>query len=294
MHFCYVDESGDTGTLASPTHPIQPVLVILGVALDHTHLAALTHEFIDLKARFSPALASRLSGRFDILLHEAKGTALRKEALSSSRRESRRALGFLDHVVTLLEKHEAKVFGRVWIKALRYPMDGNAVFTSSMQAICGCFERYLTQRGDCGLVIADSRSPGQNVPVAFSIFTQKFQAAGDAFGRILEMPTFGHSDNHVGLQLADLVVSGLIFPMAVVAYCTGRVENLHVRPGYQVLRQRFGPRLKRLQFRYQKPDGRWAGGITVSDALGRRSGSLLFGDPPTSPPAEAPTPDAQP
>jgi hypothetical protein len=32
------------------------------------------------------------------------------------------------------------------------------------------------------------------------------------------MPTFGHSENHAGLQLADLVCSALLFPMAMDAY----------------------------------------------------------------------------
>lgn len=32
------------------------------------------------------------------------------------------------------------------------------------------------------------------------------------------MPLFAHSDNHVGLQVADLLASTLVFPMAAAAY----------------------------------------------------------------------------
>lgn len=68
----------------------------------------------------------------------------------------------------------------------------------------------------------------------------------------------------------------MLFPLAVDAYCAGRVVNLHVRPRYDRLRSRFGDGLRRLQHRDPVPGGRWRGGITVCDALGRRSGGWLF------------------
>lgn len=63
------------------------------------------------------------------------------------------------------------------------------------------------------------------------------------------MPTFGHSENHAGLQLADLVCSALLFPMAVNAYCAGAIASVHVRPEYVVLRDRYAARLEALQHR---------------------------------------------
>ncbi len=77
-------------------------------------------------------------------------------------------------------------------------------------------------------MVIDSSAPKLNSAMAHSIFTQKFKATGDSYGRMLEMPTFGHSENHVGLQLADLLASGLLFPMASHCYCTGHVQNVHV------------------------------------------------------------------
>jgi hypothetical protein len=90
------------------------------------------------------------------------------------------------------------------------------------------------------------------------------------------MPTFGHSENHVGIQIADLLCSALLFPMAAQAYCTGHVCSIHVKPEYALLRTHFGPRLRGLQHRYQNASGRSVGGIVVGDYLTSRSGSHLF------------------
>jgi hypothetical protein len=126
------------------------------------------------------------------------------------------------------------------------------------------------------MVVADNRSPAQNTKVAHSIFTQKFKAAGDRLDRILEMPTFGVSDNHAGIQIADMLSSALLFPMAIDGYCAGHISSLHVRPGYAIMRQRWGDRLRKLQYQYQDPAGKQRGGFVVSDQLTQRhSGYLL-------------------
>lgn len=78
----------------------------------------------------------------------------------------------------------------------------------------------------------DSRSTRQNIQAAHSIFTQKFKASGDSYPSIMEAPAFGHSDNHAGLQLSDLICSGFLWPMAMHAYCEGKVASIHVRPDY--------------------------------------------------------------
>src|SRR5467141_3622389 len=114
-----------------------------------------------------------------------------------------------------------------------------------MQTICETFENLLSTAGDSGMVICDSRDPFKNAEVSHSIFTQKFKAGGDQYPHLVEMPTFGHSENHVGLQIADVLCSALLFPMACYVYCTGYVHNLHVRPGFAVLKARYGGRLER-------------------------------------------------
>ena len=59
MFVCYLDESGDTGTLASPTSRVQPVLCILALSLDLDRLRDFTFDFINLKTKFFP-------GRFPV------------------------------------------------------------------------------------------------------------------------------------------------------------------------------------------------------------------------------------
>jgi hypothetical protein len=66
--------------------------------------------------------------------------------------------------------------------------------------------------------------------------------------------------------------------LAAAAYCQGHVSSLHVRAGFAILGARYGRRLQALQHRYWDK-GAYRGGLTVSDAIGRRPGRLLFGPP---------------
>ncbi len=275
-----MDESGDTRNLpATPPHGhVTPVLVVAGVVIDQRMLESLTREFIKLKTRFYPRLVRHSSHRLGRILPEIKGADIRRSLRVGARRKNRRqALFFLDAFMDMLEYHDAKIFGRVWVKEIGGPCDDRATYTFSVQAVCGDFQNLLESRGDTGLVIADSRSPTPNAAVAHSIFTQKFKTDGDRYPHILEMPTFGHSQNHAGLQVADLLCSALLFPMATHCYCTGYVKNVHVDPGFGALAERYGTRLYAMQHRYEDDDERRRGGITVSDPLGHRSGKALFG-----------------
>ncbi|HZZ42155.1 MAG TPA: DUF3800 domain-containing protein [Tepidisphaeraceae bacterium] len=283
MKVCYIDEAGCTGALPSATSSIQPVFVIAAMAIDQENIAPFTHDFLSIKARFFPKLALQARRKFDLLLMETKGADLRRQILSTSRNERRHAIGFLDQVITLIEGHQAKLFGRVWIKGIAQPLDGTAVYTSSVQSICRCFQNHLEQVNDHGIVIADSRNKPKNAIVSHSIFTQKFKASGDEYSRLMEMPTFGHSENHVGLQVCDLICSALLFPIAGAAYCDGSVSSIHVNAKYGVLRERYGQRLMRLQHRFSTL-GQARGGFIVSDAIGGKSGAFLFSDRPKSAP----------
>ena len=274
MKICYVDESGDTGVLHSATSPIQPVFSIVGVIVDHANLQSMTTDFLDLKGRFFPG-RGYLHEYLNRILREIKGSELRKKAADTSRRERRHAFGFLDGVVFLLEKYQVRLIGRVWIKGISQPFNGRAVYTSSIQSIYTSFECCLRETDDLGVVIADSRTARTNSQVSHSIFTQKFKVGGDDYGRIIDLPTFAHSQNHSGLQLADLVCSGIVTPMAINAYCQGHVRSVHVRPGYGQIKSRYAGRIKALQYRHLDA-GRWRGGLTVSDSISQQSGGLMF------------------
>lgn len=283
MKFCYVDESGCTGMLPSATSEVQPLLVILGLIVDEHALHEFTLKFLYLKRTFFPNSQLRNGRRpdnfLDWILPEIKGADVRRQASETSKRQRRFATRFLSELLTLVEQFGCKIVGRVWVKGIGSHFDGNAVYTSSIQRLCTYFQSYLSHSMESGLLIADSRNQAANTGVSHSVFTQRFQSRGNPFVSLAELPVFGHSNNHAGLQVCDLLCSGIVFPLAVNAYCAGKVQSFHVRPGYAGMVQEHGERLKQMQYRYLDSDGRYAGGIVVSDSIAGLSGKLLFQSP---------------
>ena len=279
MRICYVDEAGCTGSLPSAISDVQPVFVLCGVDVPQTSVHRITHEFLHLKKRFYPNLAPRGATYLEWILTEIKGSELRKGAADPGRNKRRHALGFLHETLSLLETEQARISGRVWVKAIGQPVNGRSIYTFSLQYICKCFNAQLETDDDMGLLVCDSRNKALNSLASFSVFTQKFKATGDRIPRVCEMPVFGHSENHAGVQIADIMCSALLFPLAVHAYCRGAVNSIHVRD-YSFLRDRFTERLDGLQFRYS--EGRKStGGITVDDKIGLRPRSEMFPVQPT-------------
>jgi hypothetical protein len=280
MRICYVDEAGCTGSLPSPVSDVQPVFVLCGVDVPRDSIHRITHEYLHLKKRFYPNLAPRGATYLEWILTEIKGAELRKGAADPSRNKRRHALGFLHETLSLLEAEQARISGRVWVKAVGQPVNGRSVYTFSLQYICKCLNAQLEAENDAGLLVCDSRNKALNSLASFSIFTQKFKATGDTIPRVLEMPVFGHSENHAGVQIADVLCSALLFPLAVHAYCRGTVNNVHVRD-YSYLRDRFTGRLDALQYRYHEGrSGKLTGGIIVDDKIGHRPRAEMF-PPPT-------------
>ena len=279
MKICFIDEAGDLGLLRSPAHPNdQPVLIIGGLFVDVGNLANLTQDYLNLKYQFFPGLPYPSSMPLDRILPEIKGAELRKNATRGDSNQRRHAIGFLDRIFGLMRRYEVRLVARIWVKGIGARFDATPVYTSSIQGICTYFGHHLAEINDVGLCIADSRNKFKNVRVSHSIFTQKFSPAVHKHKRLAELPTFGHSENHAGLQLCDIVCSALLFPIACFAYCTGHVSNIHVQSRADALRDRYGQQLKALQYRYQNPDSfRYEGGLVVSDAIGQQNGSLMFG-----------------
>jgi hypothetical protein len=277
MFVCYVDEAGCTGVLPSATSPIQPLFCIAGLAVNLNNLVALTGEFISLKEKYFRNKLPTARPRLEYLLAEIKGGDVRTTFRRCGRNARRHRLLFLGEILDLVDHHGGRLFGKVFIKGIGAPQYGTAIYTSSLQKICTDYQHLLGTHSDDGIVVLDSRDKPHNERTSFSVFTQKFRAAGDPFPNIRDVPVFGHSNNHAGLQIADLVVSALLYPIAAFAYCSGHIQNMHVNPRYAVLRQWFGPRLQSLQYRYQDAGtGYWWGGFSVSDPLGHESTPHLF------------------
>ena len=143
----------------------------------------------------------RAPGHFlDWILFEPKGGDLRKQAAEPSKRAKRQALRFFDETLKLVETTGCRLIGRVWIKGIAQPFAGPAVYTSSIQRLCQYFNNFLVQRNDHGLLVADSRTKDKNAKVSHSVFTQRFSAVGNPYAQLLELPVFGHSDNHAGFK----------------------------------------------------------------------------------------------
>jgi|APCry1669191812_1035378.scaffolds.fasta_scaffold06073_4 hypothetical protein len=276
MKVFYVDEAGCTGMLPTATAPIQPVFALGGVILDQVHLRDFTLDWLHLKDRFFPGLKAPNADFLDWIAVEIKGADLRRRIREGKRDPRRQSLGFMDKFLDLMEKYDARLLARLYVKPIGVAFNGQSVYTSAIQILAAEFQRYLDVTHSAGLMILDSRNKPKNTNVSHSVFTQKFRAAGDAYAGLMEMPVFGHSDNHAGIQAADMICSAFLFPMAAYVYCQGHVNNIHVHLQYYRIRDRYGARLKQLQFRYQDENKWWRGGITVSDGIGHQNGGVLF------------------
>lgn len=273
MYVCYLDESG--GCEAPDSGPsATPVMVILGLIVDAASVPTLTRDFLALKRKHFP-------GRFntglalDHILTEVKGSEILQMTRSDGRNHRRQAERLRKDLLDLLEAHGCRLVGRVWIKEPGKGMNPEASYCYAVQDIAQHFGQYLETQDDAGVLIADSRKHHTNLRVAHSVFTQKWRTGGDPYPALREVPLFAASDNHAGLQIADLVASTLAFPMAAFAYCPSG-QGPHYSSRYGGVRSSFGLRLRQRQFRYRDETGRWRGGLIVSDRIAHRPGSHLF------------------
>lgn len=250
-------------------------MVIAGLVIDASRIPPLTRDFLAFKRRFFPGRFTR-GPALDHVLTEVKGSEVLQMTRSDSRNKRRQADFICSELLDLIEEYECRVIGRVWVKEAGKLLKPEATYCYAVQDIALHFSQYLLRENSTGLLIADGRSRSLNLPVAHSIFTQKWRTGGDPYPPLLEVPLFAHSDNHVGLQIADLIASTLVFPMAASAY-GAPARSTHSSSRYRAVRERHGERLRAQQYRYRDETGRWRGGLVVSDPAGKRSGSLLFG-----------------
>lgn len=275
-YICYLDEAGCSAPLPTKKTDIQPLLVIAGLIVQQEALSDVTREFLALKRKYFPgSFTSR--HLLDDVREEIKGSDLR----SAIRKRAHRAgtqLRFIDDILKMLVRYQCRILANIWVKGVALPFKARETYTQSVQYACRAFNVYLTEKKATGFMVADFRTTQLNDQVAHSIFTQKYRAKGDPFERVLELPTFGVSNNHVGLQVTDVICSALLFPMASSVYCHGHVTGVHVNGRDLVVRRRYARKVKNLQF---KVDDRWS--ICVSDKHAKRSSGDLFVAPPMSP-----------
>ena len=270
----YLDESGDEQPLRTPEDP--PVLVIAGVVVSHENVKNLVWQFLQLKKRYNPSLQAEGVRLSDLIRFELKGATLRKDVRSATRRNRRRAVGFLDAVVKLLEAERTTIIGEVYIKGKK-PLSA-WVYPDAVAKIAERFEEQLRVSATQGVMIMDARTKVKNTPSVHRLTTTRFKTGGDPVPHLVESPTFGHSDAHVVLQIADIVASALLFPMACVGYCNCLIHNVHLNDEYAFVHARYGPKLKALQHRYTTDDGTRVNSVRLTDRLNFQSARALFDD----------------
>jgi hypothetical protein len=257
------------------------VFVIGGVIVREECQLDVVKRFLTLKRSSNP---NRFAGAqlSDVIRGEVKGNDLRTDIRSESRNRRRAATHFLDETLKLLSDFNCRLIARVIVKKEDEKYRDDDLYPVATRWLCRTFHENLVAEKRSGLVVLDSRTKVKNVPNAVGVLTQRLKNSGDPFPRLLDSPVFGHSDLHVMLQIADVVVSGLVFPIACIAYSSQLTWNTHSDPRYNALRERYGSKLRDLQFRYQQV-GEWRGGLYPTSELGLLSAKAMFH---TSPPED--------
>ncbi|MEV5647811.1 DUF3800 domain-containing protein [Nocardia sp. NPDC052254] len=276
MLLCYLDESGDEQALRTPTDP--PVLVIAGLVVDHQRLDGMVYNFLQLKKKFYPALDKPTVKLSDLITYEIKGCDLRRNVRDGSRNRRRAVFSLIANVLDILEDSNAKIVGEVHVKG-QDPLRPWA-YAEIVARIAGQFEAQLRAADTVGAMVLDARTKVKNVPSVHRMTTERFRTGGNPYRHLVESPVFGHSDAHVALQLADVLSSALLFPMACFAYSQCLINNVHLNERYGEVRERFATKLRLLEHRYTGADGSHAGGIVVRDYLNNQPTLLLYADRP--------------
>lgn len=279
MHLCYVDEAGDSSLITSATSTDQPLMVIGALFIDADRVKPLTEEFLGIKRKYFPGVFSSIRHDLDTLTVEIKGCDVR-DVIKWNRSGSgvvQHRYRFLDSVFSLVAKYDVRLVGRIWVKGIGRPLVDKSIYTITTQGIAQRFQSYLESVDSEGMIIADFRDTKRNSYVSHSVFTQKHKKAkgGDAYPRINETTTFGISNNHACLQIADIMCSTIIYPSASRVYCHPHISNTHTHIGFDKIRHRYKHRLRNLQFHYFDK-GKTFRGLTVEDAHRHRTARELF------------------
>jgi hypothetical protein len=204
VHICYVDESGSAEVLCPSVPGSPPVYVIGGLMVPHGQLMNLVWDFLQLKKRYNPSLATSVTKLSDVIETEVKGSDLRTDLRSGRHRRERRALTLLDDILATVESHHCRLVARCMVKDTDVALDDRVLYGQAISWICRTFHHYLDTIDGEGLILLDSRTKVKNTPNTHVITTQKFKTGGDPFPKLAEVPLFGHSDSHVVLQIVDI------------------------------------------------------------------------------------------
>lgn len=278
MHVCFIDESGDSGSFNNGDPNANPFFIICGLIIDAQSIHSLTIDFLKARERFFPNHFQSCANFLDQILVEIKGQDLRKFIRAGNQRQRRLAFGFIDRCIKLLLSYRVKLLGVAIIKNFDAKYNDSIFYGSSIQYIATHFNHFLQCHDECGVIVADGRRKAQNKITTHSVFTQLHKHNGSAFPAIHLDIVFSHSNNSALIQLADIVCSGVVFPMVADAYNLHLFDfpNVHNSPAYFHMRMRYMEEIKKMQYRYSEGEY-MAGGLSVRDFTHlKRKSNLLF------------------
>lgn len=259
MHICYLDESGDTRALpVETTDPSMPkVFAFAGVSFNGRENNAINRDLVVAKLEYLGE-SSHAHDNGKALTPEVKGRALR-HAIQSD--DPAKAFQFLDRVLAICRQSDIRCQGRVFVKEPGKATDGDDHYNRAVQLVSSRFHERLDAIDHQGVVVVDNRNPAANEQVAHSIYVDKFRTETDRYPRIVDLPTFGQSQNHAGLQLADLVCE-LVVCLALANICGEDGAR-------RLLADKYGDDVRELQGRYVDRPEKVLDGIVVATLGGQ-------------------------
>jgi len=275
MYICFVDESGGFEAPNSPVHGVTPVMVIAGIVVHADKIPDLTRDFLAIKRKHFPGRFSQ-GPALNHILTEINGSELLALTRDNKQGKRRHAALIREDILSLMENQDVKTIARVWVKAANQGLRPTASYTYAIQDIARHFANFISGLGSRGMMVCDSREQQLNVKTAHSVFTDKFRTGVAPLNHLIDTAVFAHSDNHAGIQLADLVASAFLFPMSAATYCSTTAKGGHASSRYADICQDSGARLRSRQYIYRDDTGRSRGGVVVSDNIAQKSSAEMF------------------
>ncbi len=212
MFLIYADESGSPDRHTEPLVDGQtPVFVLASLAFHADAWRNVDRSYLDLKKKFFSAEM----GKDRPELFEIKGSQL----VRPGNRNNRRTHTFARRVLELCANNHMAGFAVIFKKNSINPTSKVSMYTMALQYLVERFSGFLEETSQGltvgyagqhaqGIIVADSRMRNLDLNVAISHLSFIFgNALGQRCVRVIEAPTFTHSELSVGIQLTDIFAS---------------------------------------------------------------------------------------
>ena len=214
MFLFYVDESGASHHHDEPLLNGQtPIFILASLAFHADRWRLVDRAYRNLKVKFfAKEIGTRSPEQYEV-----KGSTL----IGPHNRKSRRRHAFMNQVMNLCLKNEARGFAVMFRKNSTSPLSSTSMYTMALQYLVERFNCFLeeTSQGliegfeaqpSHGVIIADTRLNDLDLKVAVSHSSFIFgNPIGQTCLRMIEAPTFTFSQLSVGLQLTDIFAAGI-------------------------------------------------------------------------------------